>query len=390
MTKCPRCFHTLSTDQFAWLCVNGDCAREPDRTATSYQGAPVSSRAIVYVTRPNDSGRRWTAPEKAFCPECGSQSREVCPDCHYLLPPRWRGGQATCIAMAGARATGKSIYIGVMLQQFELLATMMGTTMTAANDATANNLRDNYLNPLYVQRGALRPTPSAGTENVHTKDPLIFSIGNVDNIHRYLVIRDVAGEDLESGRFDIDHLAFFRFADAVLFMFDPLRIEVIHDLLRNKLPRQLESGGDPVAVLTTIRQIIGTSSPRLGVVLSKFDAMEALAEVDDPAWQRVMSNPGAAIRRDPSLSTTGYNRRDGELLHHEVRSLMFKLKAERLVLLLENPNDGNRLPFRFFAVSALGESTDGHSLNGRGIASFRCLDPIKWVLGDMGVLQISD
>ena len=37
-------------------------------------------------------------------------------------------------------------------------------------------------------------------------------------------------------------------ADAVLFMFDPLRIEVIHDLLRNKLPRQLESGGDPVAV----------------------------------------------------------------------------------------------------------------------------------------------
>ena len=292
--------------------------------------------------------------------------------------------------MAGARATGKSIYIGVMLQQFELLATMMGTTMTAANDATANNLRDNYLNPLYVQRGALRPTPSAGTENVHTKDPLIFSIGNVDNIHRYLVIRDVAGEDLESGRFDIDHLAFFRFADAVLFMFDPLRIEVIHDLLRNKLPRQLESGGDPVAVLTTIRQIIGTSSPRLGVVLSKFDAMEALAEVDDPAWQRVMSNPGAAIRRDPSLSTTGYNRRDGELLHHEVRSLMFKLKAERLVLLLENPNDGNRLPIRFFAVSALGESTDGHSLNGRGIASFRCLDPIKWVLGDMGVLQISD
>ena len=44
------------------------------------------------------------------------------------------------------------------------------------------------------------------------------------------------------------------------------------------------------------------------------------------------------------------------------------------------------LPHRYFAASVLGQPPDGNHLNVRGIAAFRCTDPLYWVTSSVGVL----
>lgn len=90
--------------------------------------------------------------------------------------------------------------------------------------------------------------------------------------------------------------------------------------------------------------------------------------------------------RDPGVSMPGYAEDDGQLLHHEVRSLLQRLNASHIVTAVERPHSGRVLDHRFFVVSALGAPTEGEQLHDHGIASFRCLDPLRWALRRDGAI----
>ena len=98
-----------------------------------------------------------------------------------------------------------------------------------------------------------------------------------------------------------------------------------------------------------------------------------------------MSNAGAAYLRDNSASRS-YDERDGQLLHEEARSLLVRLHGASIVTAVENPASGVRLARRYFTVSALGQAPAGRRLSSRGIAPFRCVDPLRWVTSAFGVL----
>ncbi|NCL74817.1 hypothetical protein AIIKEEIJ_02263 [Rhodococcus sp. YH1] len=168
-------------------------------------------------------------------------------------------------------------------------------------------------------------------------------------------------------------------------MFDPLKVESVRQQLHDLVPAQERVGGDPRSVLRTVLSIIGDSTPNLAIVLSKFDALQALEHVDGSDWSEIMSQRGAAFSRDPSLQYAPYNESDGRLLHEEVRSLLDKLEARSMVMAVDQPHTGASLHSRFFAVSALGESPVGDRLHHSGISPFRCLDPVRWVLAQRGV-----
>ena len=223
------------------------------------------------------------------------------------------------------------------------------------------------------------------TQTSTQREPLIFSLGNWHGMQRYLVLRDVAGEDMESGNLHAAPFRFFTNAEAVFFMFDPLRVQSIRDQLQDLLPPQMVSGGDPRGVLNNVMMAIGAGEPRLAVILSKFDALRALRDVDGSEWSMIMSNAGAAYLRDPSDSVL-YDDNDGQLLHEEVRSLLTRLNAGSIIAAVENPPTPRRLKNRFFVVSALGQPPSGQRLHARGIAPFRCVDPVRWVTSSFGVL----
>ncbi|NMN95067.1 hypothetical protein [Antrihabitans stalactiti] len=385
MTKCPRCFHPVDPNNYVWMCVSGRCEAKPDPAASAFTGGPVASGPILQLRQAPGAAPGWAPPDGAACPTCNERTPEVCAMCHYRYPEGWRQAQATCIAMAGARATGKSLYIAVVIKQLEQLGERLGCSVEPATQLTQTNYQTYYEKPLYEERGLMQSTQRADVEGSYQREPLIFSLGLWGGVRRYVVIRDVAGEDLESSASQALHLSFFANADGVFFMFDPLKVSEIRDQLMDLVPSQLRIGGEPKTVLSNVLMSVGIGTPKVAVILSKFDALQALRKVDGSEWSQLMANPGAAYLRDPSMSVR-YNDVDGELLHQEVRSLLLKLHAGPLVAAVENPTSGAPIPFRFFAVSALGDSPIGENIHSRGIAPFRCVDPVRWILSPVGVL----
>lgn len=382
MTKCPRCFNPLSPDVFAWTEAR-PAKVEPDPVASAYLGHEVRGGEVRTATRPPDVGDSWTPIPAGFTEPVVI----LCPICHYELPDLWYYGSATCITLAGARYTGKTVFIAVLIKQLQQFAERLGREVVPANATTQERYSEEYERPLFDERGLLQPTPSAALHGSYQHEPLIFHLGRWGERARYLVIRDVAGEDMERGELGGRAWEFFALADAVFFLFDPIRVDEIAHQLRDLVPDSRLVGGDPREVLRRVLGLIGAGEPKLAVVLSKFDALQALSRVQASTWGRIMAHPGAAFNRDPGLVNRRYDEDDGRLLHAEVHSLLTRLEAGPLLTGMQNQVTGRHYDHRFFAVSALGETPEGDKLHRSGITPFRVLDPLRWVLADADVLQ---
>lgn len=386
MTKCPRCFRRLPEDTWVFACRSGQCPEYDDPIGSAHSG--IATRiGPMHTVRRNPEVKHWRLPADAhLCQTCTQPGVETCPTCHFGLPSEWREGSATCIALAGARATGKSVYIGVMIKQLDFLLSRMGSSLKFATDVSRRIYTEVYQRPLFEVRGIMPPTAAAGVADAYQREPLILSLGVLGGQRRYLVIRDVAGEDLEAGTVGVEHLSYFAEADSVFFMFDPTAVNQVREMLKDLLPPQLHEAGSPETVLENLILLLGPATPPIAMILSKFDTMQALRAVQGTEWSRIMSNPGAAFQRDPGFTALGYDENDGALLDAEVRSLLIRLGAERFLNPMTAPHHGRPFTHRLFAVSALGEAAEGERIHHRGIASFRCLDPVRWTLAANSVL----
>lgn len=384
-TKCPRCFNVLPSDQWAFT-ERDPASTAVDPEASAFKGHPVMMGTIARVERNPGIPMHWEPDLAEVSAQLEGPAVEVCPICHYELPPNWRRGHATCLAMAGARFTGKTVYIAVMIKRLQRHLEQMGQTLDFANAETQHRYREEYEKPLFEERGLIQATQSARVEGSHQHDPLVFSIGRWNDVPHYLAIRDVAGEDLEDPAVGGQEWSFFAAADAVLFLFDPMRVQEVKDQLRDLVPTDHRTGGDPRDVLRSVMRLMGNGTPWLAVILSKFDALQELRKVSGSSWGQVMSHAGAAFTRDPSLLRGGYDEVDGQLLDAEVRSLLQRLDAGPTLYRPSNPTTGGYYQSRFFAVSALGSAPQGNRVGSSGISPFRCMDPVRWVLTHKGVL----
>ena len=237
----------------------------------------------------------------------------------------------------------------------------------------------------------MQSTRKAANAEVAERTPLLFRLGSVDGRPHVLVIRDVAGEDLENRDIDPEAFGFFRHADLVMVLFDPVRVPAIRQLLTGLVPEQKTLGGDPESVLDNLVRLLRYNRPPeqivvpLATVLSKFDTLQLLRDAQTSDWSRIMGNAGAAYQRDTSLDGPDFLPGDADLLQAEVQSLIELLGGRSLLTRVE----GDFATWRLFAVSALGAPPSGSRLHVSGIAPFRCLDPLKWVLARRGVLKVA-
>jgi len=386
VSKCPRCFVELPYDEFTFTEADPRSTQR-DEVASAFRGHHVELGRVLPI-----SHQQGAPPTVEYASaELGAPAVELCPRCHQALPPRWRWGRATCIAMAGARYTGKTVFIAVMVKLLQRRLEALGHELEYANSETQRRYLTEYEKPLFEERRLVQPTPAARHEESYQHDPLIFQIGRWNGIPNYLAIRDVAGEDLESAQLAGPTWEFFAAADAVFFLFDPMRVDEVRDHLTDLVPTDQATGGDPREVLRLVLRLVCRGQPvlpKLAVILSKFDALQALRHVPSSQWGQIMAHAGAAFSRDPGLLPGNmYDEADALLLHSEVRSLLHRLDAGPA---LQNPTDPITgrpyLPQRFFAVSALGESPQGDQLGASGISPFRCLDPVQWLLSEQQVL----
>lgn len=388
MPSCPNCFRDLDPMLALFSCQNPQCGPVNDEALGRHTG--VFTGPKLTPGEPVGEGRKRRRATEVACEVCTRQTRhEACLCCHRPLPDGWSSVATTCVVMAGAVSSGKSIYIGVVKNEIERLAEQMGVALGYYDAATAEAYQQLYESQLYEQRGIMESTRKAANAEAVERTPLLLRLGTVDGRPHVLVVRDVAGEDLENRDIDPDVFSFFRYADLVIFLFDPVRVPAIRQMLTNLVPEQKTLGGDPAAVLDNLVRLLrydrppGTIEVPLATVLSKFDTLQALRDADTSDWARIMSNAGAAYQRDTSLDSPDFHQDDCDLLHEEVASLLELLGGRSLLTRV----DADFQTWRLFAVSALGSPPSGSRLHVSGIAPFRCLDPIKWVLSRRGVLE---
>lgn len=383
MIKCPSCFQVLPQDRFQWICNSGRCPTQSDETASRSLGVSISLPPVTGMLTAPANSRNWKPPPMA-CMACKGEAIPCCPNCHFGLPDGWYSGDAMCVALAGARYTGKSVYIGVVVHFLQdLVERIFNSTLILATSQTTRIYRSVYEQVLFEQTGVLPATPSSETSQTYQIQPLVLGLGTINGKARYLAIRDVAGEDLEKE--NRRSLGFFRHADLVAFLFDPLAVPTIQNHLKGLIPAQDQgSTANPIDVLTTVQQLMGSTNGRLAVVLSKFDALQELRRFPEHQLGQVMGNPGAAINRHPAHLGDSSDR---DLVHEEVRGILQLLGAGNIVASVENWSRATRGDHRFMAVSSLGASADGGRLAETGIAPFRCLDPLLWLFLDHHLLE---
>ena len=368
MIKCPNCFVPVPTLPTAGYCEQGVC----------------DSREIAAAIGRPSSRRGDRDPWPLACGHGADGHGEICSTCKYRMAPRWREAPTTCVVMAGAPATGKSIYLAVLIKQLEQCGEHLNMKVRPGNADIEKVFREVFEKPLYEERGIMPPTPPLRLDSSYAHQPLVFELSAAAGGRHHLVIRDIGGEDLDRTPLDMTHLTFFPLADGVIYLFDPLQVDDIRDKLPDLVPTSQLQQGNPVRVLENTLRLIGTGRPKLAVVMSKFDAMQALQQVRRSHWSQVMGNAGAAFFRDPG-PLIPYNDVDGQLLHEEVRSLLQLLEAG-MSTTLESSHRRTGVDYRYFAVSALGDPPRGQALSARGIAPFRCLDPLRWVMAGSGIL----
>jgi hypothetical protein len=381
--KCPFCFRPLPATAMTFGCA-GPCTPKLDSKASAARGYKVYCGPVLTV----ESSPRAGKTPVAVCAECNTTSNhEVCPACHYPVPDRWRSSHVTCIVLAGARATGKSLLIAVSTQQLGLLAERYWGSVVRGVGDTQRRFEQQYLAPLFEQRQLILATPGIEAADSPAREPLIFSFsrpraGGEAPQREVLVLRDVAGEDLERNDSNDSGLDFFSRADTVFVLIDPLMVKQIRDMLADIVAEPELVSGEGVDVLRHVLEIMrhrgegGRTTVPIAVVLSKVDVLQKLRQVKGHNWAAIMSRPGSPLQRDPSLMSAAYDEEDGRLLHAEVDGLLELLGARGIRAMLDETAE----TYRFFAASALGESPDGKMIHSGGIAPFRVLDPIKWAL----------
>lgn len=355
----------------------------------------------------------FTIPTR--CPYCFESftevehSGELAPSCTCTrkeLPRGWEGAGVITIAMAGARASGKSVYLAVVIELLNQFTEEVKGNWRPATPETEAIYEEHFRTRLFEEGKALESTRRISDNATYTREPLIFSMGyplimgQRSQQEIFLVFRDIAGEDLQDTDITAvkDELAFLSNAGLVVFLFDPLADDDIRLALAG-LPgmTQPEDGArtDPAMVLRNVLGIIEANRdpeqtpPRIAVTMSKFDVLQQLAETQGEPRNMdvIMRNRGAAFNREGSGVRRPWDQNDNELLHQEIRSMLVTLGARGLFNQLETwLRYGNPANFyRCFAVSALGFQTRDDEVNSSGIAPFRCLDPIRSLLADYGI-----
>ena len=173
-------------------------------------------------------------------------------------------------------------------------------------------------------------------------------------------------------------------------LIDPFQVRSIREMLSDVLPEPEDLGAEAQFVLDNLTRLLRRTTPNdrvdvpVAVLLSKFDAMQELRHIDDTFWRSIFDLPGSAFQRDPSLDP-GFDTDDSDLLQAEVRSLLHLLHADDLLIQLESGYRNSRL----FVTSALGNAPRAGALHANGIAPFRVLDTVKWILRETRLLDRS-
>lgn len=384
---CPYCYEGFAAPEIRFRC---NCRLSPTGKQCSRQRDPVLDQRLG--PRPShDLGPDFAADGRrptAACPDCdGETTYRICPVCHAALPVQFGRVDNRLIAMVGAKASGKTVYMTVLLHEMRhRVGEAFGAALTGLDDATMRRYSADYEDRLYRDRQMFPGTPTASTHR-NRVEPLVFRFGlsrrtlfGVRPRHTVLSFFDTAGEDFSSQESVELNTRYLTGADGIVLLLDPLQMPGARDsaLPGTPLPgtEQLDS---PMNVLTRVTNLLlaphtGRSTRRIdtpiAVVFSKLDAFWHLLEPSSPL-------------RDHAPARGRFDVGDSLSVHEEVRRLLKDWDG----VPIDHVLDTHYARYRYFGVSALGRGpTPDARVAPTGIQPYRVADPLLWLLSTFGAV----
>ncbi|MEV7425085.1 MULTISPECIES: TRAFAC clade GTPase domain-containing protein [unclassified Streptomyces] len=406
---CPYCFDRAPAARLPYRClmtatgVRGGtpCAAERDDVWGEFMGPSVPPalrmRGPVFTPGRGRAGLgalgALTGPRggsRAACPGCGvSTPVRVCRSCHSDLPSDYCDQDSRIIALVGAKASGKSTYVSVLVNEvrnrvgraFDASLAAMGSDTQRRDREMAEDLYERLRLP-----GTTRPAA------LGFNDPLLYRLslprrGRLGDgtRHTALVFFDAAGEDLKSSEAMDRYTHYLGAADGIILLVDPLQLGAVRDQL---VPGE---GPPPPAVETPPQQIAADLAAQLrahgrGGSRGRISTPMAVA-ISKSDMLRPLLGPHSAVLRNAPHSGGALDDDDRLAAHEELRSLMDGWDSGALYRQLER----DFAELSLFGVSALGSPPPSDApadAPTSGPRPLRVEDPLLWLLGRRGLIPV--
>ena len=382
---CPYCYSSFTERQIMFRCTG-----RPSRTGKRCE--PVADKQLQERT-----GRAGLLPPvfhgdgkaaKAVCQGCGGETtNRICPVCHSSLPVHFGKISSRMIALVGARQSGKTVFMTVLVHELmHRIGSRFNAATMGADDQTRTQFAGDYENPLYRDARLLGATTAARQTG---REPLVFRftteerrrIGHSGPHHNLLSFFDTAGEDLISQASVQENVRYLDRGRR-----DRAAARPAADARR----QEAGQAGHPAARGGTHRgrsgQCAGTGHRSghdhrrraeekvrkpLAIAFSKLDALTHDLKETSP------------LRR-PAPDTPFFDETDSQEVHTEILRLLTRWDGARIDAIAGKYYQR----YRYFGLSALGETpTADNKVSPRGIRPYRVADPFLWAPGEFGAIR---
>ncbi|MFE6867270.1 hypothetical protein ACFVFS_11965 [Kitasatospora sp. NPDC057692] len=381
---CPYCYETFAARDIGFRCSGRP---SPTGRRCAFERDPVLAERTGRRGEVGPAFRADGRKPTAVCPACAAETTyRICPVCHSTLPVQFGMVGHRLIAMVGAKASGKTVYMTVLLHELmNRVGAGLGTALMASDDLTIRRFGSDYEEQLY-RHGRLFHGTRTAAANDGRVEPLVFrfsrSRGRLNRSrprHSVLSFFDTAGEDFNSRENVELNTRYLANADGVILILDPLQMPGARPLARpgTVLPGS-EGVDEPVNVLSRVTNMLmarqkgssGLIRTPLAVVFAKLDAF----------WDTL--DPGSPLRGHPPAGDR-FDTADSLDVHEEVRRLLKEWEGVRI----DQDLATHYRRYRYFGVSALGAGPTPDALVApTGIQPYRVTDPLLWLLSEFGAV----
>ena len=362
---CPRCFELQSLDSIEYICSNTSTTSKCQHAIDRMPQHPANAK-------------------KPVCEECGQPLvTKICPKCGGELPLNIGTAKSSPIAIIGAKETGKSNYVAVLINQLKNdIGRAFNCALMACGDKTLNRYRTEFYDPLYRHRTCVRGSDAGDV------DPLIYSLifqrkgglfKKAMNDAVSLTFFDTAGENLNSLASMQTFNRYLYHSSGIILLLDPLQLPAVRDELQGKI-RLPEENTDVNTILNRTIEIVRTGSGLTNLskkidipIAIAFTKIDAVDELLDPA--SCLKNDSAHIRKG------AFDKIDFEDANNEMQSLVESWLGMELYQTVSTQFSN----FAFFGLSALGSNPDMDNKIPK-FRPFRVADPFLWILSQEHII----
>lgn len=385
---CPYCFEKHPLYRVSFICQNDECVVKNGGAQSGFN----IEKNIVAATEPTNIFSKLITkmPSDAQCGECGTNATvKACPSCKEELPTTIGDFEDLIFAVVGAKETGKSHYISVLINQLKKeVGEAYDAILEPLNDDTIQRYREEFWNPVFKKRETIDATRSGTGKGASVQRPLLYTLKffkkgamQKTKIHKVITLAffDTAGEDLnEEDTMNKVNKYIYNSAGVILLL-DPLQLDHVRDNLRGKieLPTQMTDSDEILFRMTnlirhatSIKQDKKITIP-LAVAFSKIDAVEPLLDPASPL--RFPSKHG---------ETKAFDNMDFQNVQSDIQGLIRDWSESGMNRILQANYDA----YGYFGVSSLGYNPDEDNKI-KDLKPYRVADPFLWLLAEHNIID---